>query len=256
MAEVTTIRIAALSDIHYGKYPKDRMKELFERASASADVLLLCGDLTDYGTREEAELLASDLRAHVRIPMLGVLGNHDFESGTPEIVTQVMEESGVTMLDGDCAVINEIGFAGVSGFGGGFGRFMLNAWGEPLIKQFVQASVDEELKLEQALSKLQTEQRVVLMHYSPICQTVEGEPKEIWPFLGSSRLEDPLNRFGVLACFHGHAHKGAPEGKTTAGIPVYNVCIQVLLDRFPDQPPFRLLEIDTSVPVPSDQDEA
>jgi len=232
------------------------MKELFESASAAADVLLLCGDLTDYGTREEAEILGMDLREHVHIPMLGVLGNHDFESGTPEIVTEIMEESGVQMLDGDCAVIHDVGFAGVSGFGGGFGRFMLNAWGEPLIKQFVQASVDEELKLEQALTKLQTDHRVVLMHYAPICQTVANEPKEIWPFLGSSRLENPLNRFGALACFHGHSHNGAPEGKTTSGIPVYNVCIHVLSHHYPDQPPFRLLEIDTSVPANTEQAEA
>jgi Icc-related predicted phosphoesterase len=255
MAEANTVRIAAVSDIHYGKHSKDHLRELFEAASATADVLLLCGDLTDYGTREEAEILAMDLRAYVRIPMLGVLGTHDFESGTAEIVKEIMEETGVNMLDGECDEIKNVGFAGVSGFGGGFGRLMLNAWGEPLIKQFVQAAIDEELKLEQALSNLQTDHRVVLMHYAPICQTVEGEPREIWPFLGSSRLEEPLNRFGVVACFHGHAHRGAPEGKTGTGVPVYNVCVHVLREQYPGRPPFRLLEIDTSVPVAAEQAE-
>jgi len=121
-----------------------------------------------------------------------------------------------------------VGFAGVPGFGGGFGPRMLNAWGEPVIKAFVQEAIDHALRLEQALARLHTEHRVVLLHYAPIRETVEGENLEIIPFLGSSRLEGPLNRFGVTVAFHGHAHGGAPEGFTTTRVPVYNVSMQVL----------------------------
>jgi Icc-related predicted phosphoesterase len=216
---------------------------LFAEAASGADVLAICGDLTDYGLPEEAQLLAADLRANVRIPVLAVLGNHDFESGRQNDVVAVMEEAGVTMLDGSCVEVEGVGFAGVSGFGGGFGERMLNAWGEALIKEFVQAAVDEELKLEQALSRLQTPSRVAILHYAPIRETVEGEPPEIFPFLGSSRLEEPLNRYDVFAAFHGHAHHGVAEGKTAAGRPVYNVSIPVLKELFPDRSPFRIINV-------------
>ena len=167
------MRIAATADIHYGKHSKGKMQELFTMASREADVLLLCGDLTDYGLPEEAELLAADIRSHLRIPVIGVLGNHDFESAHPEAVTKVMEDAGVEMLDGEAVEIDGVGFAGVCGFGGGFGRRMLNAWGEPLIKTFVQEAIDQALRLEQALTKLQSERRIVLLHYAPIRATVE-----------------------------------------------------------------------------------
>ena len=239
----STTRIAAVSDIHYNKSSKGAYTDLFAAASEAADVLLLCGDLTDYGLREEAEVLADDLHAHARIPTIAVLGNHDFESGTPEVVRSVLEHAGVRMLDGGCTEVAGVGFAGVSGFGGGFDARMLNAWGEPLIKQFVQAAVDEALKLEQALAQLTTPHRVVLLHYSPIRATVEGEPLEIFPFLGSSRLQTPLDQFGATVAFHGHAHRGAPEGQTAGGVPVYNVSVPVLKANYPDQPPFRLFEV-------------
>lgn len=219
------------------------MQELFAQVSRDADVLLLCGDLTDYGLAEEAELLAADIRTHLRIPVLGVLGNHDFESGQPLAVRKVMDDAGVTMLDGEATEIDGVGFAGVCGFGGGFGRRMLNAWGEPLIKAFVQEAIDHALRLEQALGQLQSERRIVLLHYAPIRETVEGEPPEIFPFLGSTRLEEPINRFRVSAVFHGHAHNGTPEGKTATGIPVYNVSAPILQKTAPDNQPFRIFEI-------------
>jgi Icc-related predicted phosphoesterase len=222
------LRVAAISDIHYGKHSRGLLHDLFEEVSSKADVFLLCGDLTDYGLAEEAEELVADLRAAVRVPILGVLGNHDFESGQPELVRKVVEQAGVTILDGECTEIQSVGFAGVCGFGGGFGRRMLNAWGEPLVKQFVQEAIDQAVRLEQALTKLQTERRVVLLHYSPIRQTCEGESPEIFPFLGSTRLEEPINRFRVTAVFHGHAHNGAVEGVTATGIPVYNVSAPML----------------------------
>lgn len=240
------LRLAAVSDVHYDRHAKGKMKDLFEQASEEADVLALCGDLTDYGLPEEAHLLAEDLQAYIRIPVIAVLGNHDFESGRQDELIDIVEDAGVTVLDGTCKVIEDVGFAGVCGFGGGFGERMLNAWGEALIKEFVQAAVTEALKLEQALTRLNDSQRVALLHYAPIRQTVDGEPPEIYPFLGSSRLEEPLNRYDVLAAFHGHAHHGIPEGATSSGVPVYNVSINVLAKAYPDKPPYRLLSVPRS----------
>jgi Icc-related predicted phosphoesterase len=237
------LRIAATADIHYGKHSKGKMQELFAHVSREADVLLICGDLTDYGLPEEAELLAADIRAHVRIPTIAVLGNHDFESGRPGAVRKVLEDAGVLMLDGEATEIDGVSFAGVCGFGGGFGRSMLNAWGEPLIKSFVQEAIEQALRLEQALTQMKSDRRIVLLHYAPIRGTVEGEPPEIFPFLGSTRLEEPLNRFRVSAAFHGHAHAGTPEAATATGIPVFNVSVPLMQRHFPEKQPFRLFEI-------------
>ena len=222
------LRIAATADLHYAKHSRGKMHDAFAEISTNADVLLLCGDLTEYGLPEEAEELAADIRSAVRIPCIGVIGNHDYESGHPEKVANVLDQTGVTMLNGEAVEIGGVGFAGICGFGGGFGRRMLNAWGEPLIKQFVQESVSHAIRLEQALVKLQTERRIVVLHYSPIRATLEGEDPEIYAFLGSSRLEEPINRFRATAVFHGHAHNGIGDGKTSSGIPVYNVAQPVL----------------------------
>lgn len=239
--------MAAVSDLHYGRHDAGTHRDLFRDAVAVADVLVLCGDLTDYGLPEEAELLASDLHATGSVPVLAVLGNHDFESRQQDGVRDVLERAGVMVLDGTCEVVGGVGFAGVPGFCGGFGRWALSAWGEAPIKDFVQEAVDEALRLDAALGRLQSEHRVeslvAVMHYSPIRDTVVGEPEEIFPFMGSSRLEEPLNRYSVAAAIHGHAHAGAPEGRTATGRPVYNVAIQVLRRAFPDRPPFRLIEV-------------
>ena len=234
------LRIAATADIHYGKHSRGQLHDVFSEISHSADVLLLCGDLTDFGLAEEAEQLVSDLRAAVRIPMIGVLGNHDFESGEQQLVLKVLDQVGVCMLDGDATEINGVGFAGVCGFAGGFGRRMLNAWGEPLMKKFVQEAIDHAVRLEQGLAKLQTEKKIVMLHYSPIRATVVGEPDEIFPFMGSSRLEEPINRFRVNAVFHGHAHNGTGDGATATGIPVYNVSAPLLQK---SGKPYRLIEV-------------
>ena len=239
MAE-RAFRIAATADIHYGKHSRGALHDAFAEISRSADLLLLCGDLTDYGLPEEAEELVADIRAAVKIPMLAVLGNHDFESGRSELVCKVLDGAGINVLNGEATEIGGIGFAGVPGFGGGFGRRMLNAWGEPLIKQFVQESIDHAVRLEQALAKLQTEKRIVLLHYSPIRDTLQGEDPEIYAFLGSSRLEEPINRFKVTAVFHGHAHNGVLDGKTSTGIPVYNVSAPALRKT---GKPYRIVEL-------------
>jgi Icc-related predicted phosphoesterase len=244
---VAPLRIAALSDLHYGRNGAGAHRDLLRAATEAGDVLVLCGDLTDYGLPEEAELLAADLHAGGPIPVIAVLGNHDWESGRQQEVRDVLEKAGVRVLDGTCEVVDGVGFAGVRGFAGGFGRWALSAWGEAPIKEFVQEAVDESLRLDAALGRLQAEHRVsalvAVMHYAPIRETVVGEPEEIFAFMGSSRLEEPLNRHAVAAALHGHAHAGAPEGRTTTGRPVYNVSLQVLRRAFPDQPPFRLIEV-------------
>src|SRR5947208_16858046 len=222
------LRIAATADLHYAKHSRGKMHDVFAEISRTADVLLLCGDLTEYGLPEEAGELAADIHSAVRIPCIGVIGNHDYESGQPDAVAKILDETGVIMLDGEAVEIAGVGFAGICGFGGGFGRRMLNAWGEPLIKQFVQESISHAIRLEQGLVKLQTERRIVVMHYSPIRATLQGEDPEIYAFLGSSRLEEPINRFRATAVFHGHAHNSATEGKTATGIPVYNVSAPAL----------------------------
>ena len=226
------------------------MAQLFTRISETADVLVMCGDLTDYGLVEEARILVSDLQA-IKIPIVAVLGNHDLESGQEAEVTDILTHAGVRMLDGDTFEYRGVGFAGIRGFCGGFGRGALGPWGERVIKDFVNEAVQEALKLESALQKLQTEHKVVLMHYAPIRETVEGEPLEIFAFLGSSRLEEPLTRLGATAVFHGHAHRGAPEGKTATGIPVYNVAHAVLKTSYPDRPPFHLLELPVGAKEPA-----
>ena len=234
------LRVAATADIHYGKHSRGAFHDALTEISGSADVLLFCGDLTDYGLAEEAEELVADIRSAVRIPMLAVLGNHDFESGESELVCKVLDGAGVNVLDGEATEIEGVGFAGVCGFGGGFGRRMLNAWGEPLIKQFVQEAIDHAVRLEQALAKLQTDRRVAVLHYSPIRTTVQGEDPELFAFLGSTRLEEPINRFRVNAVFHGHAHNGTAKGYTASNIPVYNVSAPVLQKT---GKPFRIVEV-------------
>lgn len=237
-----TVRIAAVGDLHCTKTSHGVFAPLLSQVSEQADVLALTGDLCDYGTAEEAHVLAKELQT-VKVPIVGVLGNHDYEAGQAEEVKKILTDAGVTLLDGEAAEIHGIGFAGVKGFAGGFGRCTLGAWGEEAVKAFVREAVSESLKLEAALARLRTEQRIALLHYAPIAATVEGEPLDIYPFLGTSRLEEPLMRYPVTAVFHGHAHKGSLEGKTLNGVPVYNVAMPLLRKLFPDGLPFKIIEI-------------
>ena len=239
----THLRIAAVGDLHVSKTSQGRFQALFSQISGSADVLLLCGDFTDYGTSEEARILARELTASVKIPVIAVLGNHDYEAGKQGEITQILTDAGVSVLDGEVVEVHGVGFAGVKGFAGGFGRGALGPWGERSIKMFVQEAIDESLKLEAALARLRTPRRVAVLHYAPIRGTVEGEPVEIYPYLGSSRLEEPINRYRVSAVFHGHAHRGAPVGRTATGVPVYNVAMPLLARLNPERPPFLILEL-------------
>jgi Icc-related predicted phosphoesterase len=242
MATKATIRLAAVGDPHIDHRPIKEMTELLAQVGRSADILLLAGDLTDHGLPDEARALAREL-SNLRIPRLAVLGNHDFEAGKQQEVSDILREAGVVVLDGDACEVSGIGFAGVKGFIGGFDQRLLAAWGEASIKQLVREALDETLKLESALAKLRTPQRIALMHYAPIRGTVQGEPPEIFPFLGSTRFEEPLDRFGVTAAFHGHAHNGTVQGRTRSNVPVYNVSLPLLRRTFPDRPPFYPFEV-------------
>ena len=237
------VRIAAVADMHYSRTAlQGSLQPLFAQIAEAADVLVLCGDLTDYGLPEEARALAREITSSVKIPAVAVLGNHDYESNQQAEIRKILADAGVVLLDGDTTEIHGIGFAGVKGFCGGFGRRALGPWGEDIIKKFVHECIDEALKLETALARLRNDYLVALLHYAPIQDTVEGEPREIFPFLGCSRLEEPLARYPVTAVFHGHAHHGRPEGRTRTNVPVFNVSLALMREVFPERP-FRLVEI-------------
>jgi len=244
------VRIAAVADIHVKKTSQGAFQPMFARITEEADVLLLCGDLTDYGAVEEAKILAKEITSSLRIPALGVLGNHDVESDHDKEIVEILTAAGVVMLDGDAHEVHGVGFAGVKGFGGGFGRRQLGAWGEKIIKDFVHETIEEALKLEAALARLRTPQKIAVLHYAPIQATVVNEPPEIMPFMGSSRLEEPIDRYRCTAVFHGHAHRGSPEGRTKGNVPVFNVAMPLLQAMNPDRP-FRVVEVPVNVNQPA-----
>jgi Icc-related predicted phosphoesterase len=221
---------------------------LFGQINAAADVVVICGDITDHGLPDEATMLAREVPQSLRLPTVAVLGNHDYESGRATEVRTILRDAGLQMLDGDSCEVHGVGFAGTKGFCGGFGPRALGSWGEPMIKQFVQEAVGEALKLESALFRLRMASRIALLHYSPVTSTLDGEPLEIYPFLGSSRLEEPLERYSVSAAFHGHAHRGKPEGRTTKGVPVFNVSWPLLQKIHPERP-FHVLELRHTTPA-------
>ncbi len=229
------ITLAAMGDLHVCEGDQGRYQDVFAEISADADVLALCGDLTNFGKTPEAEILADDLRK-CTIPCVAVLGNHDYECGQPEKVAAILRDAGVTVLDDQAVIIEGVGFAGVKGFLGGFGRGELGAFGEPAVKEFVAAAQEEARKLENALRSLKTERSVAVLHYAPIAETLEGEPLEIFPYLGSSRLADAVDRFdNVAAVVHGHAHRGVHKGKTPRGTPVYN-CARMVVEAVAQRP--------------------
>ena len=239
------LRIAATGDLHCKLSSIGKIAPLFSDLTEHADVLLICGDLTDYGLPEEARILAAELRDLVkRIPTISVLGNHDLESGKQTELLQIFSDSGFILLDGNSYEVNGVGFTGIKGFAGGFDRRALQAWGEDAVKEFVREAKQEAMKLESSLAKLGSGGRIVLLHYSPIRTTVVGESPEIYPFLGSSHLEEALNRHPVDAVFHGHSHAGSPEGRTSRNIPVYNVALPLMRRVFSDDAPYRIYEFE------------
>jgi uncharacterized protein len=226
------MRIAATADLHHSAQTLGILKEEFSRVRDEADVLVVAGDLTNLGRLEEMEPLVNVL-VRLRIPTIAVLGNHDYESGQEAELARMMTSEGIKVLDGTGYERDGVGFAGTKGFIGGFGRGVLTAFGEREIKAFVKASIDEALKLERAMSQLRAAKRVVVLHYAPIAATVAGEAPEIYPYLGSSRLAEVVDRHGADLIVHGHAHHGSLSGKTTAGIPVHNVAITLLQSQQP-----------------------
>ncbi|WP_345165849.1 metallophosphoesterase family protein [Sphingomonas daechungensis] len=241
MQPTDKVTVAAIGDLHVTEQNVAPYREMFAEISRVADVLVLCGDLTNFGKTSEAEILAEDIRTSA-IPVIGVLGNHDYECGQPEVVANILTAAGMTVLDEQAIEIKGVGFAGVKGFLGGFGRGELAPFGEPIIKAFVDEALNEARKLENGLRTLRTERSLAVLHYSPIAETLEGEPLEIFQYLGSARLADAIDRFDhVKAVVHGHAHHGTYEGQTMRGIPVYNVAQFVVREQF--KRPYALLEI-------------
>jgi Icc-related predicted phosphoesterase len=235
------LRVAAIGDLHVREDSVAPYREMFAEISNNADVVVLCGDLTNFGKSREAEILAEDIRS-CSIPVVGVLGNHDYECGQPEKVCEILHSAGMTILDEQAVEIEGVGFAGVKGFLGGFGRGELAPFGEPIVKAFVDEAMNEARKLENQLRSLRTDRSVAVLHYSPIEQTIEGEPPAIFQYLGSQRLCEPIDRFDhVKAIVHGHAHHGTYEGRTPLGKPVYNVAQFVLKPKFGK--PYVVLEV-------------
>ncbi|HET7816669.1 MAG TPA: metallophosphoesterase [Sphingomicrobium sp.] len=236
-----TVTVAAIGDLHVTEDSVAPYRDMFAEISRVADILVLCGDLTNFGRTSEAEILAEDIRS-CEIPVLGVLGNHDYECGQPEKVAAILHEAGMTVLDEQAVELNGVGFAGVKGFMGGYGRGELAPFGEPIAKAFVDEAMNEARKLENGLRSLRTERSVAVLHYSPTVETLEGEPVEIYQYLGSQRLADAIDRFDhVRAVVHGHAHHGAYEGRTPGGTPVFNVAQFVVREKFGR--PYALLSV-------------
>jgi Icc-related predicted phosphoesterase len=235
------MRIAATADIHFSPQSYDRIREPLSQVREEADVLVIAGDLTNYGRPEEMTSLLNAL-VRIRVPIVAVLGNHDYESGQEQELIRMMTAEGIKVLDGSSYERDGVGFAGTKGFLGGFGRGVLTAFGEKETKSFVQASLDETMKLERALTMLRAKKIVIVTHYAPVVETVQGEPPEIWPYLGTSRLAEVIDRHGAVLALHGHAHHGKADGKTTAGVPVHNVALSLMLARDGGKP-YRVFEV-------------
>lgn len=221
------MRIAAVGDLHCRADTRRNIAVALSGVDQEAEVLLLAGDLTDHGTPDEAAWLAEEL-SQIKMEKCAVLGNHDYESGQEGAVRKALADAGVHVLDGDAWELNDLGVAGIKGFAGGFDQSQLQRFGEAPLKSFVDACMEEELKLEKALFRLRTKHRVALLHYAPCRQTLEGEPLEIFPFLGATRLAGPIDQLRPDMAFHGHAHRGALRGETRGGVPVFNVALPVL----------------------------
>lgn len=225
------IRLAAVGDIHFDRKSQNRLAQHFAGLSQKADLLLLAGDLTQTGHPDEVRVLAEDLK-QCQVPVIAVLGNHDYHVDQVEQVRSILEEVGVKILEGDSTIIEvngmSIGIAGAKGFGGGFVGASGSDFGEPEMKAFMRHSRSKAKDLEKAIRELETDYKVVLLHYSPTAQTLFGEKKEIYPFLGCYYLAEAIDEAKADIVFHGHAHAGVEKGETPGGIPVRNVAQPVI----------------------------
>jgi Icc-related predicted phosphoesterase len=229
-----TVRLAAVGDIHVGRDSAGQLRASLDGIAERADALLIAGDLTHRGKVYEAEVLAADLRELVDggLPVVAVLGNHDYHSDEQDELTAVLTGIGVTVLEGSAVTLDiggrRVGIAGTKGFGGGFAGRHASDFGEPEMKAFVRESARLATGLRQALAGLDTDLRVALLHYSPVAETLIGEPPEIFAFLGSYLLAEAVDQAGADLVLHGHAHRGSRSGVTARGIPVRNVAQPVI----------------------------
>jgi Icc-related predicted phosphoesterase len=225
------IRVAAVGDVHVGVDSAGRLAPRLAGLADHADLFLLAGDLTHRGRPEEAKVLAEELR-DVGVPTLAVLGNHDYHSDEQDAVTEVLEEAGIRVLEGDATVVEvggrQVGIAGSKGFGGGFAGACASDFGEPEMKAFVGHTKALAARLEHALAGLRADRRIALLHYAPVAETLAGEPREIYAFLGSYLLAEAVDRAGADLVVHGHAHRGSRNGTTPGGVPVRNVAAPVI----------------------------
>ena len=225
------IRVAAVGDLHYGIGSKDILRPSLEHLPQRADLLLLAGDLTRCGGTDEIKVLAADL-GKSQIPVVAVLGNHDYHSDREDEIRRILERADVRVLEGEAFTLDvdgvRVGIAGTKGFGGGFRGAHGTDFGEPEMKAFVGHTKMLADRLERALESLEADLRIALLHYSPIETTLEGERLEIYPFLGSYLLAEAIDNVGADLVFHGHAHHGTEKGRTPGGIPVRNVAQPVI----------------------------
>ena len=225
------VRIAAVGDIHVAEDTHGRLRPHWLKLDQHADVLLLAGDLTNLGNHAQARALVAELR-DLPVPVVAVLGNHDYHADDPEGVRRALEEIGVTVLDGESVTLEiagcKLGIAGAKGFGGGFAGACGHKFGEPEMKLFMQVTEHEARQLEENLRNLQADYRVALLHYAPVKDTLAGERLEIYPFLGAYQLGEALDRAGADLALHGHAHHGAEKGVSPGGIPVRNVAMPLI----------------------------
>jgi Icc-related predicted phosphoesterase len=226
------IRVAAVGDIHFGGDSAGSLRPQFEHIHDHADLLLLAGDLTKCGGREEADVVARELDG-ITVPVISVLGNHDYHSDEQKRIRSALEDVGVTVLEGETKILEldgiRIGIAGTKGFGGGFAGACGSDFGEPEMKAFARHTIALADGLENALRDLDdTDFRIALLHYGPVKGTLTGERLEIYPFLGSYLLGEAIDHAGADLVFHGHAHAGTEKGVTPGGIHVRNVAQSVI----------------------------
>jgi Icc-related predicted phosphoesterase len=225
------IRVAAVGDLHAGTDSRGKIRPQFNDLADRADVLLLAGDLTRLGRADEATVLAGELDG-LPVPVVAVLGNHDHHDGRPQEVRRLVEGAGITVLEGEGTTVEvagrRVGIAGAKGFGGGFAGACASEFGEEEMKAFVRHSRSRAESLENALGALDADVRVALLHYSPVADTLVGEPPEIYPWLGSYLLGEAIDAAGADLAIHGHGHRGTEKGCTPGGVPVRNVALPVI----------------------------
>jgi Icc-related predicted phosphoesterase len=225
------MRIAAMADVHIGPDSRGRLRPQLEHVDELADLLVIAGDLTKCGTPEEADVLVDEL-AGVTVPRVAVLGNHDYHGDAQDAIVAILEDAGITVLDGTAVVFEidgrTLGLAGGKGFGSGFPGAMASEFGEPEMKAFVHHARTVAERVGSALAGLDTDVRVAVLHYSPVEDTLHGERLEIYPFLGSYLLAEAVDAAGADLVLHGHAHNGTEHGVTPGGVPVRNVAQPVL----------------------------